>query len=141
MERLDLGAEGFVVGAFRNWEGAVHCPMRGCGQVLGGEFHPRQVLSLSPAAGLWLFTAYTTKPCPLGLTLRPLPPGPVDSPASPSSSTEHMVHMLLLRHSPSTLPPTLPLAVSSSQGTLSPVFCAQVFSVLQGSGSVSPPGR
>ena len=55
--------------------------------------------------GLRLLTGYTPKPTPLGPTLRPLPPGPIDSRASPPASPRHVVSLLLLRPSLHFLPP------------------------------------
>lgn len=91
--------------------------------------------------GLRLFTGYTPKPTPLGLALRPLPPAPSDSLASPPASTERVVRLLLLRHSLHFLPPDSASCCLLSPDYPSLMSCPQVFSVLQGSSSVSSPRK
>ena len=141
MASFSLGAEEFIVGAFRTWEGAGHCPGRGCGQALGGGLCPSGVLSLRLFQAFGSLLATHPSPRPLGW-----PKG-----LCPLASLTLEPH--LLRHpdmwsaccywDPAYISclRTLPLAVSSAQITLSLMSCPQVFSGLQGSGSVSSPRK
>ena len=140
MERFSLGAEKFIVGAFWTWEGAGHCPGRGCGQALGGGPHPGWVLSLRLLQAFGSLLA--TRPSPLPL---PWPKTIASWPQWLSSLTSCFNRMCgppAVTETQPTFPTSrLPLAVSSAQITLSLMSCPQVFSVLQGSGSVSPPRK
>ena len=89
MERIDLGA---VQHPMRVWVG------------LGRRAsHPAVVLFSRRAPDLWLYAAYTIKSSLLGLILWPFATWPCCSPPS----INHMIHLLLLGHSPSFLSPDL----------------------------------